>query len=108
MLANAVALAPSREGEGGRRAFERRIDGGAQRNNLNGGFVAGAEIGAAGRALGYFLRVFERTQKFEFGQTKWGSGLNADFKEEYSKGLATQIARILHGSKCDVYVAFCL
>jgi hypothetical protein len=34
-------MAPSREGEGGRGAFERRTDGGAaERNNLNGGFVA--------------------------------------------------------------------
>jgi hypothetical protein len=49
---------------------------------------------------------FEQMQKFEFGKT--GSGLIADSREEYSKGLATQIARILRGSKCDVYVAFCL
>jgi hypothetical protein len=27
--------------------------------------------------------------------------LNADFKEEYSKGPATKIARILHGSKWE-------
>jgi hypothetical protein len=54
--------------------------------------------GAVGRVSQGLLRVFERTQKFEFGPTKSESGLNADFKEEYSKGLATQIARILHGS----------
>jgi hypothetical protein len=29
------------------------------------------------------------------------SGLNADFKEEYSKGRATKITRILHGSKWE-------
>jgi hypothetical protein len=64
--------------------------------------------GAAGRVSQGFLRVFEGTQKFEFGPTKSESGLNADFEEEYSKGRATQIAWILQGSKCDVYVAFCL
>jgi hypothetical protein len=27
---------------------------------------------------------------------------------EYSKNPATQFTRILHGSKCDVYVVFCV
>jgi hypothetical protein len=63
--------------------------------------------GAAGRAARDFLRVFERRRKFVFRQIESDSGLNADFKEEYSKGPATKIARILHGSKCDVYVVFC-
>jgi hypothetical protein len=49
----------------------------------------------------------DRTQKFEFRQEESGSALNIDSKEEYSKNPMTQIARILRGSKCDVYVVFC-
>ena len=54
-----------------------------------------------------FLEGFDRTQKFEFRQEESGSALTIDSKEEYSKNSMTQIARILHGSKCDVYVVFC-
>jgi hypothetical protein len=54
---------------------------------------------AAGRASQDFSSFLSGAQKFEFGQTKLGSRLDADFKEECSRGPATKIARILHGSE---------
>jgi hypothetical protein len=52
------------------------------------------------------LRVSEQTHKFESGQLSRHAELNIDSKSEYSKNIVTQIARILRGWKCDVYVVF--
>jgi hypothetical protein len=83
--------------------MEGRTDPGDLLSSVVGRYRGGgAEIGAAGRASQDFLSVLSGSQKFEFGQMKSGSRLDADFKEEYSEGPVTEIARILHGSKCRV------
>jgi len=47
-------------------------------------------------------------QKFELDKLSRDPVLNIDFKKEYFENPVTQIAQILRGSKCDVYIVSCL